>query len=188
MQYGAAQQCVAADEAGASDGASQLNAVLGGPGKGTRLRQRLTCLLVVMISYTPGSAADDQTGDQMAVVEAAIRWGLKGSGVATAERVYLSVNGAAPSAALLARLGGDPRLLSFGDCPHTLWYGTPRCRPPKGTALLSVWDVRVVSKRTATARVQGVSGVACMEYFTRVKGGWRRRPSKDNEVRECGVA
>jgi hypothetical protein len=156
------------------------------------LRQILTCLLVVMTSYTPVSAADNQAGDRVAVVEAAIRWGLNGRGVATAERVYLSVNGAGPSATLLGRLGGGPRLLSVADCPHTPWYGTPRCRPPQGTALLSVWDVQVVSKRTATARIaqdgEGVSGVACMEYFTSVKGQWRRRPSKESEVRECGVA
>jgi hypothetical protein len=156
------------------------------------LRQILTCLLVVMASYAPVAAADDQAGDQVAVVEAAIRWGLNGPGMATAERVYLRVNGAAPSATLLARLGGNPKLLSVGDCPHTPWYGTPRCRPPKGTALLSVWDVRAAGKRTATARVaqdgEGVSAVACMEYFTRVKGEWRRRPARDSEVRECGVA
>lgn len=170
---------------------ASLGKLLAQPREGDRLRQILTCLLLVMTSFTRSSAADDQVRDQ-AVVEAAIRWGLKEPGLATAERVYLSVNGAAPSAALVARFGGDARFLSVGDCPHTPWYGTPRCRPPKGTALLSVWDVHVVSKRTATARIaqegEGASEVACMEYFTRVKNEWRRRPPKDNDVRECGIA
>lgn len=156
------------------------------------MRQILTCLLAAIISCPLVFASNDQAEVRVAVAEAAIRWGLIEPGVATAERVYLSLDGGAPSATLMAQLGGGPKLLSVADCPHTLWYGTPRCRPSKGTALLSVWDVQVISNRTATARIgqdgEGTSGVACMEYFTRVKGKWRRRPSKGSEVRECGIA
>jgi hypothetical protein len=138
------------------------------------------------------ASADDVNPKTLALLEAVVRFGLTPSEVRGAHQVFLQIDGAAPSFALLGRLSNVAHLKSVAECPRIESYARLVAKPAHGDVVLNVWNVELRGKQAASVWIghsEGpTSGMACQEYFERTSTGWKRRDQKPSEGRSCGIS
>ena len=109
---------------------------------------KVSAMLVVVVAAATGMrpvVADDAASRRLAVVEAAVLFGLGNQEVASAAHVFLQVDGGPPLQELLTRFADVAKLKSVAECPHVESYGKQVPKPAAGDVVLNIWRVTLRS-------------------------------------------